>query len=219
MRKFLSMLLVLTLMFALAVPAFADCVNPHNGYKVLDQSEACSNEENKCTFDAHANLEPQGDLEHETKVHKVKIEWSCTEITGTVKSTYTWVTEDFTEGAAAPHYEVATSTLMSTLTGGDVTITIKNRSNNAVNAGVAYEAVGNSSNVTYTDDCRSVRVDNASSGCNVHSLNGEEKTGTISGKVTLIQGQGGEVWNGLGKGGCTKIGTFTVTITAEAGTA
>lgn len=215
MRKFLSMLLVLTLMFALAVPAFAD--HAHNGSKVFDQNalpdSTWSDEKNECTFDAGANLTPTGSV-GATKVYKVKIEWSCAEITGNVQSTYKWVTEDFAESdAKAPHYEVVTSKVVGETAGGEVTITIKNRSNNAVNADVAYVAVEDSSDFTPTEG-RSVHVPDASSNCNVHNLDGAETMGEISGTVTL-KDEDGVVWNGLGKGGCTTIGTFTVTITPQ----
>lgn len=200
MRKFLSMLLVLTLMFALAVPAFAA---DHTGSKTfVNEDTSTSGEEkwgsnttggNQVTFDAHAKLS-QGTTSWGGRVYKVKI---------------TWTANDVTVDTGANN--------------GKVTVTITNRSNDEITATLAYvsETVGMnqpSSSIDLSGQQLIKKITSASDGTGesgiLTNLIGAEKSDTFTANVSLTDAGNSDLSVNTNNGQCVKIGTFTVTIKA-----
>lgn len=223
MRKFLSMLLVLTLMFALAVPAFADAPSHPNAHTAKTTGPAWDNGASD-TFDAYAQVtRSSATLENVTKVYKVQIEWSVGEVTGTYTNAYEWVPEDFAaQSPTAPHYKQTGTTVVPVA--GNVNVTVKNRSNDKVNATLTFESVKDGENAvsafTYTNN--KIEVENAAVSCTDDGtdagLTGIEKSNSITGTVNLTTE--GKAWTEFGTTAnyekCVMIGTFTVTVAAGA---
>lgn len=135
MRKFLSMLLVLTLMFALAVPAFAASHDPDHALSgsttfasTAGAGETAWSDNNTVAIPVYAKLS-KGDAIWGDKVYKVKIEWSATEIAHTYSNSYVW-NADLT----TPAYVRQGNTFSGSAPAGNLTVTVTNVSNAAVTA-------------------------------------------------------------------------------------
>lgn len=136
MRKFLSMLLVLTLMFALAVPAFAAADT--------DGSDAMPHQK---TIDVYAELD-LGEPEIGDTVYYTEITWDIGSFkTDKFTPKYVWMPNGVSEQDTTPQYVYGwTAEDLQDIgwsnTEADFSLTLTNRSNAQVDATVRYAGAG-----------------------------------------------------------------------------
>lgn len=224
MRKFLSMLLVLTLMFALAVPAFAehDSTNhEETGSKtyVSGQGENTwnANSGSSDTFDVYAKI-TRGTPNWGAAVYKIGIEWSAADVTEEFRNQYVWTPND-TGGTYTLQARNNNSNEV-TVAPGTVSVTVNNHSNDHINAVLGYvddkNATGAYSKFTLTSGELTRTLETSSLNVaegTTDTLSGTKTTTTFAGNVTLTDTGIKSLGVNANKGSCVKLGTFTLALT------
>lgn len=227
MRKFLSMLLVLTLMFALAVPAFA--AESHT----LSGSNVYGTEAGDTALPSSSGLDinvcgklTRGDNAWGGAIYKVQVSWNVTPVTGSYVNTYVWTPGSFDTQGSTPRYCYVNNALTSATNAGNVTITIKNRSNDYITGTLKYvsEKSGDNNYTTFKvnnagTDTVAILVQSASQSITVPTdgradVVGAETSQVITGKVELEDAGINYLGTSTAQSNdCNLLGKFTVTLT------
>lgn len=189
MKKFLSVILALVMVFSLSVTALAADVDAGAITGSTSQNVTATYEEGSVATNAG-------------NIYSVKLTWTDVTVSykGAVGGTYTWDPTSLT-------YKL-TGNAVAEWTDGTVKIGVENRSNDAITATASYEKVGDETLVfSGALNLGSAAIDtnngNAVIEYNDTATSGKEQTGTITGTMGGAISESGT------------LGTITVTLTHD----